>query len=200
MGGILRRREMMIHGGTPPTPPSGDAYISATSNVSLETPCALPTGSTLILEGVFDVPNAAKGLTFFDFSANKKDFRKHPSYNDYLIFRYYGNDFEIHATGITQNVKKVELSTSSRYFLATLADDTVVASGTAPRAWANTTTALRIYLSNYLKITKITQLDSSSNVVHELTPTTQNNQVGLLDSVTNTFYGTDDSAAYIGYF
>lgn len=178
--------------------PSGNAITSDTA-FYFTTPVTIPTGNTVTIEGLIVALNYVTTDTpFFDFTANKTYFAKLSSSSRFR-YKYYGNDFEIATPAdnhIHQNVKKVELKQPSGIFTVTLDNDSTIDSN-YERSWPSRTTELRLYLSPYFAVKEITQVNSSNSVIHHLVPDYQNGVVGMVDTVTETFYGDTSGRAYL---
>lgn len=178
-------------------PPTGNAITSNTA-FYFSTPVTRPKGSTVTIECFLKKPGDISSSTvIFDFTASKTVFRKQSS-NKKWEYQYYGNNYSVVTpSNVTQPTKKIELKTASKLFTLTLADDSTVDSNASSAAWPSITTQLRLHLATYFAVKEITQTDSNNTVVHHMIPDYQNGVVGMVDTVTETFYGDTTGNAYL---
>ena len=169
--------------------------IAASSAVYFTTPITLPTGNNVIINCKLLAPSqVASNTIIFDFTANKTSFKKESS-NSYWAYQYFGNDWysKVAASKIT---KTIELKQSSGIFTLTFEDETIISSDYS-RQWPSRTTNLRLRLAPHFIVKEITQNNSDGIAIHHMLPTSQNNIVGMIDTITGTFYESTNKNIYL---
>ena len=172
--------------------------ITADTLTNLDIPASLPTGHITTFYGLIDEPSTfSEYAILFNFSgADKTQFRINSSRSGFDYF-YYGNNYLAQCSPVGNKTKKLEMKKSSRIYTLTFEDETTMDSTYVNFAWANRTAPIRLYLRPHFKVSRITEVDSSDILIHDLLPAEQGGEVGMLDVVTNVFYGDTTGNAYL---
>ncbi len=183
-------------------PERGTVAISSEETSWLSTPIKMPSGSTVIIEGL--IKGIVEGdrtlfpldASFADFTSNKTGIKR-VSGTTQISYNYYGNDwYEALATN-GKDIAEILLKVSTSTMEIQYCDGTSAQKTTTSRSWPAKTTNFRVCLRPNYYISRLLQINSSNAIVHELLPTTNDGQVCMVDTVTGQFYTDANLTAYL---